>query len=217
MFLSFYFVMRFRFWLPLGLVLSLILQGCASGGYQVPVAERPQPKSHRPAHHTVERGDTMFSIAWRYGLDYRKLASANNIAAPYTIIPGQRLLLSERVVVKKASPKPPSQKALPSKTTVAKTTTAKPAATAASKTPPPPAPVPPTMTKWYWPVQGAVIARFSSSAHTVHKGIDFSGKDGDPVRSANHGVVVYAGNGLVGYGNLIIIKHSKSFFISNIQ
>jgi lipoprotein NlpD len=62
---------------------------------------------------------------------------------------------------------------------------------------------------WRWPADGALLKKFSSS--DAIPGIEVGGKAGDPVRAAADGVVVYSGNGLVGYGELVIIKHSDSF------
>ena len=62
---------------------------------------------------------------------------------------------------------------------------------------------------WSWPVDGTVIGRFNSG--DAIPGIEIAGHAGDPVRAAADGVVVYSGNGLVGYGELVIIKHNDSF------
>ena len=62
---------------------------------------------------------------------------------------------------------------------------------------------------WRWPADGSVIGRFSSN--DAIPGIEIAGKPGDAVRAAADGVVVYSGNGLVGYGELVIIKHNDSF------
>ena len=62
--------------------------------------------------------------------------------------------------------------------------------------------------KWRWPASGSVVGRFQANA--AIPGIDIEGKEGQPVVAAADGVVVYSGNGLVGYGELIIIKHNDS-------
>jgi lipoprotein NlpD len=99
-----------------------------------------------------------------------------------------------------------------------------PVATPATNPPPPPATVTPTPApvvaasgstrsaggvKWRWPASGQIIGRFQANA--AIPGIDIAGKAGDPVVAAADGTVVYSGNGLVGYGELIIIKHNDSF------
>jgi lipoprotein NlpD len=97
------------------------------------------------------------------------------------------------------------------------------AAAAAPSAPPPPVENPPASTPiiasgatrnaggitWRWPADGTLIKRFASG--DAIPGIEIGGKSGDPVRAAADGVVVYSGNGLVGYGELVIIKHSDSF------
>jgi lipoprotein NlpD len=64
--------------------------------------------------------------------------------------------------------------------------------------------------RWHWPHSGTVIANFSSSGK-VNKGIDIAGNPGDSVKAAADGSVVYAGNGLLGYGNLIIVNHNEHY------
>lgn len=82
--------------LALSSVFSLILVSACAGNPAAPIEDRSRPGTARGAQsHTVRRGDTLFSIAFRYGLDYRRLAAANAIARPYTIFPGQRLMLRE--------------------------------------------------------------------------------------------------------------------------
>ena len=84
------------FFLALSSVFSLILVSACVGNPAAPIEDRSRPGTARGAQsHTVRRGDTLFSIAFRYGLDYRRLAAANAIARPYTIFPGQRLMLRE--------------------------------------------------------------------------------------------------------------------------
>jgi lipoprotein NlpD len=63
---------------------------------------------------------------------------------------------------------------------------------------------------WRWPLEGAVVRAFVASGQ-AHKGIDIKGKMGEPVHASKSGEVVYAGNGLVGYGNLLILKHSEMY------
>lgn len=208
-------------WLPMtGLVLSLSLAGCASPpGGGVHVVDRNQ-RNEMPrvttGHHVVRRGESLYSIAFRYGWDWRELAEFNSIAPPYTIYPGQKIRFSRAQpsstykVVSKPSPAPASS---PS----AATAPAKPAAQV--RTPAVvPAPVPPapaagatrSASGWFWPASGPLVGRFSSNG-SLNKGIDIGGQLGQPVLAASDGSVVYAGNGLRGYGELIIIKHSDLY------
>ncbi len=94
--------------------LALALAACAQPG-RPPVAER-SPVFSTPSHYTVQPGDTVYSIAWRFGLDYRDLAVANGIGAPYTILVGQRLRLASR-------PDPGSRRADPPVTAPARPAT----------------------------------------------------------------------------------------------
>lgn len=268
-------------WLT-ALVVSLLLAGCGTMRSSVvvePAAGNAHPvyqhvgKAVAPARtpvpggsYVVVRSDTLYSIAFRKGVDFRDLAQWNGIAPPYTIWPGQRLTLSPPKGAIAAQPahasRPPAGisanvRKLPAATpatgfepvpsasattastsnTVATTSRATvhlppalPAATATTSvvpvagvpTPvpaaaPPPAPVPVAAgasramsgVRWRWPADGALISRFQSG--DAIPGIEIGGKPGDSVRAAADGVVVYSGNGLVGYGELVIIKHNESF------
>lgn len=174
----------------------------------------------------VTRGDTLYSIAFRHGLDFRQLASWNGIAPPYTIWPGQLLRLSpgqgrasapRRPVAStptlKRRPVPEIRPATPA-TSHPTPGVAAPAPVAVTSVPPAaPAPKGATRTasgvNWRWPADGALIKKFQGG--DAIPGIELAGRAGDPVRAAADGVVVYSGNGLVGYGELIIIKHSDDF------
>lgn len=157
-------------------------------------------------YHTVVQGDTLYSIAWRYGWDYRSLAAANNIAAPYTIRPGQRIDFtrsSTQVAAKPGSSSTPAPSPS-SKAPAAKSTPSKPKAA--------PKPQTSTATKvgdlaWQWPVKGQVKQGFSTK-NSDQRGLLLAGRTGDPVHAAAAGTVVYRGSGLTGYGNLLIIKHN---------
>jgi len=192
------------------LCLGMVLLGCAAE-QRAPIEDRagrpavdtgrPQPL---PNDYTVSGGDTLFAIAWRYGLDYRSLASANNIKSPYTIYPGQKLSLK--------GPAPSAARSKPRKTAsapvppapVTKTSPAPAKTSSADYKPAPNAKV----GAWRWPTTGKVVRGFSG---TVHKGIDIDGKAGDKVRATAAGRVVYAGSGIVGYGKLLIIKHNDVY------
>src|SRR5579871_4056980 len=308
----------------LGVVLALA--ACVSNP-PAPVEDRstgdaaPAPISERdrggvaPAVETgvaetyrVAKGDTLYAIAFRRGIDFRELANWNNIAPPYRIFVGQELRLrapagysapaaaaapaAVAVVPERVSNSAPESVAAAPAAGAATTsglsgsgkpqpsmfedvppaTSATPAAAPANATPntppapavasvkpadsvkPPPAvskpppetsakppvatepatrPVeappavapPPDATKpadshiaelnaggvrWRWPGEGKVVGTFVGGDPT-HQGIDIAGKSGDPVAAAADGEVVYSGNGLLGYGELIIIKHNASF------
>ena len=150
----------------------------------------------------VQRGDTLYGIAFRNGVDVRDLAAWNAIGAPYTIYPGQSLRLY-----------PSSGKSVATTATSPGTVRPKPAA--ASVPPRPVAPSPAAApansgVSWRWPADGAVIGRFAAGDATK-QGVDIAGTSGQPVRAAGDGVVVYSGGGLVGYGELIIVKHNEAW------
>ena len=147
-----------------------------------------QPAGRRPAAHVVRRKETLSAIAWRYGLDYRSIARWNRIAPPYVIYPGQRLAL--RAPSKSSTGTAPSKaRAVPKKP--AKPDSA-PLAAAGG---------------WTWPARGRLIGGFAGGDRT---GIDIAGTRGQAVMAARAGRVVYTGTGLVGYGRLVIVKHSGS-------
>ena len=136
------------------------------------------PAGSRPAFHTVRNGETLYSIARRYGLSVKDLAAWNRLGDGTLINVNQRLRLS-----------PPGS------------------AVAPSGTPQPPVEPPP---RWQWPVSGAVLSRYGESPLTA-SGIQIGGQLGESVRAAAAGEVVYSGSGLIGYGELLIIKHSDNW------
>ena len=231
-----------RAWLLPVVVCGLLLAGCSSsppGGVQVvdrnsaAPANRPPPASG--GQYIVQRGDTLYSIAFRFGWDWKALAARNGIAAPYLIKPGQIVRFDSGVQpaatrtvslppakpvsaspsVSPVTPMPPSSKPVAPPAAPAP---AVPAATAPAKVAaanPPPltsqvVPVQRSATGWAWPAKGPLIGRFSSNG-SLNKGIDIAGELGQPVLAASDGTVVYAGSGLRGYGELVIIKHSDIY------
>jgi lipoprotein NlpD len=214
-----------------------LLTGCNYGGIApVESASRtPAPRSSAtPAAHVVKRGDTLYSIAWRYRFDYRRLASWNAIREPYTIYPGQKLRLSQPprtvatrttqpssstsgTVARKPLPPPAGGKSgsapasgRPAKST-SKTSRGKKTVSAGSlkKRGKEAAKGGNALVKrWYWPAKGKVVTSFPRSGG---KGIDIAGKFGQSIVAASNGEVVYSGSGLIGYGQLIIVKHNKRY------
>ncbi len=153
----------------------------------------------------VRRGDTLYGIAFRNGLDYRDVAAWNGIGPPYTIYPGQRLRLSGGAGDRRVATRPASE---PVRRPTTSSTSTRPPTRPPTQAPPPSAPA--SKLGWTWPAEGALIGTFSGGDPT-RQGIDIAGKRGDPVRAAADGVVVYSGSGLVGYGELIIVKHDESW------
>ncbi|WDS37241.1 peptidoglycan DD-metalloendopeptidase family protein [Pseudoxanthomonas sp.] len=168
--------------------------GPSSRGASGASAPRPVSKPKYGQSATVQRGQTLYRIAADNGIVASDLAAWNGIPPPYTIYPGQSLKLY------------PPGGARPAGTTVA---TGRPA------TPPTAAPVvvaPPVKSdiKWRWPADGQIVGRFVAG-DAANQGVDIAGNGGDAVRASADGVVVYSGAGLVGYGELIIVKHSETW------
>ncbi|BBB25096.1 peptidoglycan DD-metalloendopeptidase family protein [Amphritea japonica] len=218
---------------------TLILSACSSNSHYSPVDERSiggrQPvkivtSQSRPDQYRVRRGDTLYSIAFRYGLDFRQLARTNGISDRYEIYPGQTLKLkatpSTRSVASSVPAKPSSKKVVSAQKPVAPqkkaklATEARPvvvrqAAADSKKTVPAPVVRKKVASSsralsWRWPASGKIIQGYSSRGK-VNKGINFAGTKGDPVRAAEAGKVVYAGSGLLGYGKLVIINHNQKY------
>ncbi len=155
--------------------------------------------SRGPGWYTVKPSDTLYSIAWRYGLDYQQLAGWNKISVNTPIHPGQRLRLIKPSSQTVASNKPSGSNKSSTKPK-AKVSTKPKNIQSGSRNP----------SKWIWPTKGKPLNTFLAS-DLDRRGIDIAGKLGQPVRAVADGRVVYSGNGLVGYGNLIIIEHSDTF------
>ena len=188
-----------------------ILASCSSG-YRAPVEDRKQrSKSAAPSVYHVQRGETLYSISWRYGLDHRSVALANGIPSPFTIYPGQKLDLKKKAATAKTrTAKPPSTKSkAPSASKSGSTASSKTVPVASTPLPAKSSSAPATkISKWRWPTKGKVVRGYSS---TVHKGVDISGKSGDAIYAVAAGKVVYAGTGIVGYGEMLIVKHSEIY------
>lgn len=160
--------------------------------------------------HTVVRGDTLYSIAWRYSVDYRALALANNLAVPYTIYPNQQLNVNISNVSNNAIDNVPTIPSAPAGV-AAVNIGERPAAAAANRRVGNAATRSVDGVVWQWPVEGRVLRGFSASATSTSKGIDIGGRRGEPVYAAADGDVVYSGRGIQGQGDLIIIRHSARY------
>ena len=160
----------------------VLLGGCAS---------KKEPRHYHHTYYTVVKGDTLHSIGWRHGVSAEELASWNNLRPPFTIYPGQQLRLNSggAKAAKTSSSAAKKQTATAKKTTPRKVTA-------------------PAVKGWRWPVKGKLLNKFSGN----NNGIDIAAKKGTAVSAAAPGEVVYAGSGLRGYGNLIILKHNASYF-----
>ncbi len=163
-------------------------------------------------YHTVLVGETLYSISFRHGYDYKQIASWNNIRAPYTIYPGQRLRLTAPPINTKMYTNKRKSHATKSakSTSKQKTTTPKKSSQTQSASSPSKTVSKPIKHEWGWPAKGKIISSYSLKAGG-NKGIDIAGKEGQDVFAASSGKVVYSGSGLMGYGNMIIVKHSDEY------
>lgn len=180
-------------------ILISMLTGCEMGNHYAPVTEvKWQSFSQNQTRHIVRSGETLYAIAFRYDTDFRQLASINGLRPPYSLRVGQTINLKgirrPRVVPIKPTSKPVFRpKSPPKQQRVIYT----PRYTQRSST------------GWLWPVSGRVVTTFIPAQGK--KGINIACNKGEKIRASSGGVVAYAGSGLSGYGNLIIIKHNNEY------
>jgi lipoprotein NlpD len=170
----------------------------------------------KPGYYTVKPGDTMIRIGLEHGQNWRDIARWNAIENPNLVEVGQVLRVvppgGDAVAVR------PVAAAGPVESRPLDGAPAAAASAAAASAPPVPAvPVPAAAAVprdpdedlgWAWPAAGPVVATFDENKT---KGLVIAGQQGDPVLAAAAGRVVYAGSGLRGYGNLVIVKHNATF------
>jgi len=213
------------------LSLMLLLTACSGGSALAPVGREAASTSQRatpspaPNSYTVKKGDTLYSISFRYGMDYREVARINGIRSPYTIYVGQQLKFKGAPVTTTATRPAPAQpsRSQPSTPSATRPSSSSPVPGPTAATQPPAArpttPAPssaPAVTAvneslvWRWPTEGRVTSTFSESG-PGRKGINIIGKPGQAVMAAADGKVVYSGDGLPRYGNLLIIKHNETY------
>lgn len=185
----------------------MILEGCQANNY-APVEDLYRSQSPvTQGFHEVKPGETLFSIAWRYNRDYRQLAKNNGIKPPYKIMPGQRINLqkstknTQSVAVGKQTVSSANQTQRYKKEENQKKPVLEKVANQRHNA---------VNIVWQWPATGSVLNHFSTKGK-VNKGINIAGQRGAPVFAAASGKVVYSGPGMVGYGNLIILKHNEDF------
>lgn len=175
--------------------------------------------------YVVRPGDTLYSVAFSNDLDFHDVARWNHLQPPYTVYPGETLRLTpppgEATVAESAPPssvsRPASSEPVHNSATAPKTSataashrgsaTASSGSVAARSANGEHAPA--THITWQWPVKGAIIKM--SDSPIAPKGIDIAGHVGEPVRATAAGKVVYSGDGLKGYGRLIIVKHNQHY------
>lgn len=228
------------------LIAASLVAGCASDGHRAPVlthgtapsADKTSMKPQdMPRVHVVQKGDTLYGIAFSYGIDQHELAEFNGIKDPNQIKVGQQIKLPPET----AQPETPQAEAPPAHTfvkeqprvvkyayseaAVAKAesvqgenahapaiarTEAKPETKTIKPEVKPEAPAETAdALDWGMPAQGKLVGTFSEAEN--RKGIDIAGKLGQPIFASAAGKVVYSGSGLRGYGKLLIIKHNKTY------
>ncbi|MGV8805350.1 MAG: peptidoglycan DD-metalloendopeptidase family protein [Polaromonas sp.] len=213
-----------RLALPGALLAALVVAaGCSSSLNNAPVEDRgtsvsrpadvvkPLPGAEnagKPGYYMVKPGDTMIRIGLENGQNWRDIARWNAIENPNLIEVGQVLrvippgsdstqAVTRPVTPGSVTPTLPASAARPASAPVAVTPAPAPAGTGSDED-----------VNWIWPAQGSLVAGFDEAKN---KGLDISGKTGDAVLASADGRVVYAGAGLRGYGNLIILKHNNTF------
>ena len=220
------------------LYFCVLIGGCAGRTAPAPVVLLNSQVSDGTEEYTkntykVQRGDTLYAVAWYTGNDYRDLAKYNQLSAPYTIFPGQTLKVTppSNVAVAPVKPKAKTKRSTtPTTSNVDKslvdrpsppayresekvvkpqkvTTVKKPSQSVKKQTP---TSFPSKVQKWVWPAEGKLVGTFSKS-ESGNKGIDIAGAKGSKVVAAADGKVVYSGSALRGYGKLVIIKHTDTF------
>jgi lipoprotein NlpD len=218
----------------------LVLLGCSSPRQKAPVEDRRSPakstasqladpkvapaatpagseNAGKPGYYTVRPQDTLVRIALDNGQNWKDLARWNGLENPNLIEVGQVL----RVVPPGADPSQPSTRPvtaakvetrpLDSKASDASTTqpaASAPTAAATSAATSSATALGDEAVVWMWPASGSVTSGFDEAKS---KGLSIAGKAGDSVVAAGDGRVVYAGSGLRGYGNLVIIKHNSTY------
>ena len=162
------------------LCLTLLLSSCGGARWQ-----------DNADTHIVRRGETLFSISWRYGKDPQDVARWNRLGNGSLIYPGQVLRLT------------------PTAGSGSTARSSKPSGNAAKPKPLPPIPAEPSPT-WAWPTSGRINVEFGAKPGSG-TGVLIDGKSGQPILASAAGRVVYAGDGLIGYGKLIILKHNNTY------
>ena len=177
----------------IAMIVALLLTACDEREAPAPVVESNWHALHtHEATHRVKAGETLYAIAFRYDLDYRQLATMNHVKPPYLLAVGQVLSLKPNgSSLRQSAPTlHPAPRVLPHPSG------SMPAAYARSS-------------GWLWPVRGRIVSSFVPQ--WGQKGIEISGHKGQFIRAALGGTVAYAGDGLPGYGNLILLQHNHQY------
>lgn len=201
---------RRRFALPVALLSAVLLAGCASNSARAPVSDQSSgvASTAAPARGTyvVRAGDTLYKIAQEHGMDVSQLSQLNGITNPSQLAIGQVLRLDSGTPAPAttapvaATPVPVTGETATGGAATGTAAAAPPETTAARASDA-------NLISWAWPANGKIIQGFNGNT----KGIDIEGAIGTPVLAAADGKVMYAGNGVRGLGNLILLGHSDGF------
>jgi murein DD-endopeptidase MepM/ murein hydrolase activator NlpD len=165
----------------------LLITGCAR--HKVPLEKASSPPGKKGVYHVVERHQTFYRICKTYGVDLREVASLNGISDPSKIqtgrrifIPGARKVLKVEIYIDDVAAEQGERAKVAYK-----------------------------RLDFIWPVEGKINDVFEETESRRHQGIDISSPTGAPIKASNAGTVIYSGNTIKGYGNLIILRHSEEF------
>jgi len=171
-----------------------------------------------PATHVVKRGDTLSGIAQSRGVPIAALAARNRLQPPYRIYVGQELEMPSTPARAGAPVRPQGGPSAPATVPPApapapgRTMTAERAAPAPQPRAAVSAPPPRSGRQFAWPLSGRILSSYGPKEGGLHNdGINIAAQPGDPVRAAENGVVVYAGNELAGFGNLLLLRHADNW------
>jgi lipoprotein NlpD len=184
--------------------LALVLAGCGSTGWKAPTETRASGRTITGPTYQVRAGDTLQVIAARAGIEQVRIVEWNQLASPDRIYAGQVLRLTAPRDGEARAPSPSPGTVPPPE--VAPSAQPRPAYTSPRST----EAAPVERLRWQWPTGGRVVARFSADDPN-RKGVKIAGRAGQPIVAAEGGSVVYSGSGLVGYGQLIIVKHNNNY------
>ena len=168
------------------LCVFLLAGGCAR---HVRPERPPPPPGRKGVYHVVERHQTLYRICKTYGVDLKQVASLNGIPDPSKIetgqrifIPGAKQVLKVEIYIDDVAAEQGGKPRIAYK-----------------------------KLDFIWPVEGKIMSIFTEVENKKHQGIDISSPPGTPIRASNAGKVIYSNDGIKGYGNLIILRHSEEY------
>jgi len=158
--------------------------------------------------HTIEAGESLYAIARRYDVSIDAIVEANNLSAPDQIAVGQQLIIPGRPDLLAARSRQSGNSSAAESQEAGARDNPEAAAPVQVASAQPGTPAMSGAGNYRWPVNGRVIVDFQASRRT---GINIEAPDGAAVRSAENGTVIYVGDGVAGYGNLILVRHPNGF------